>query len=221
MNNVKQIPDFALVFDFDGVVLDSATLKRQAFADVYSHMPAEQHRAIVAYLNRRGGQPREVKFRHIEAHILGRKADDARIRSLCEQFKESVEERLLQAPFIPGATHFLSRWQGKRAIYLLSATPQNELVSIVEQRQLAAYFDEVIGAPPDKATGLGNLLSRQRHAAKQTVMIGDSYNDYRAARSNGTLFVGVAAQPQRSPFPSDTQIINDLSQLEDALTKLV
>lgn len=216
-----QIPDFALVFDFDGVVLDSATLKRQAFADMYQHMPATQHRAIVAYLNRRGGQPREVKFRHIEAHILGRKAGDARIHELCEQFKASVEERLLQAPLIPGAIEFLTRWHAKRAIYLLSATPQNELTSIVEQRQLNSYFDEVIGAPPDKATGLGSLLSRQSHVAKQTVMIGDSYNDYRAARSNGTLFVGVAAQPQRSPFPSDTQVINDLHSLETALTKLV
>lgn len=220
MDKMRQFPDFALVFDFDGVVLDSATLKRQAFADLYRHRRDEEYRAIVAYLSRKGGQPREVKFRHIEAHILGQDADEARIKFLCQQFKQSVEQRLLQAPFIPGALSFLSSWHDKRSIYLLSATPQRELTSIVKQRQLAQFFIETVGAPPDKATGLGQLLVRQGHAAKHTVMIGDSYNDYRAAHSNGSRFIGVAAEPNQSPFPADTVVINDLSQLEEALLSL-
>jgi phosphoglycolate phosphatase-like HAD superfamily hydrolase len=86
--------------------------------------------------------------------------------------------------------------------------------------QLVQFFIETVGAPPDKATGLGQLLVRQGHAAKHTVMIGDSYNDYRAARSNGTRFIGVAAEPHQSPFPADTVVINDLSQLEEALLSL-
>ncbi|QTF94344.1 MAG: HAD family hydrolase [Halomonas sp. BM-2019] len=173
---------YALVFDFDGVVLDSATLKRQAFADLYRDEPEEQYRAVVAYLSRRGGQPREVKFRHIEAHILGREAGEDRIRELCDRFKASVEERLLEAPAIAGALEFLERWQGRLPLYLLSATPEHELRAIVARRDLARYFREVVGSPPDKVTGLRNLLARHQHAPRDTAMIGDSYNDYRAAR---------------------------------------
>ncbi len=220
MSDDDTIPSYALVFDFDGVVLDSATLKRQAFADVYCQAPDAQYRAIVAYLSRRGGQPREVKFRHIEEHILGKRASDARIQALCEQFKASVEEHLLTAPPIPGALEFLSDWHHHQWLYLLSATPEQELKAIVEQRQLAPYFKEVVGAPPDKATGLRNLLTRHQLAVKATVMIGDSYNDYRAARSNGTLFVGVTANPAQSPFPADVITIKDLRTLVQALNRL-
>ncbi|WP_416138907.1 HAD family hydrolase [Halomonas sp. HK25] len=211
---------YALVFDFDGVVLDSATLKRQAFADIYRDEPEEQHRSVVAYLSRRGGQPREVKFRHIEAQILGREAGEGRIRELCDRFKASVEKRLLKAPAIPGALEFLERWQGRLPLYLLSATPEHELRAIAERRELTPYFLEVVGSPPDKVTGLRNLLARHQHAARDTVMIGDSYNDYRAARSNGTRFIGITADPPNSPFPSDVVTSIDLRGLESALRQL-
>jgi phosphoglycolate phosphatase len=217
---IDPILQYALVFDFDGVVLDSATLKRQAFADLYAEAPESQYQAVCAYLGRKGGQPREVKFRHIEAHIFGRSVSEARIRELCTRFKTSVEQRLLQAPAIPGALEFLSRWAARRPLYLLSATPEAELRATVEKRALAGYFREVVGSPPDKVTGLRNLLARKGHAAQETVMIGDSYNDYRAARSNGTCFVGVTADPGASPFPGDTITISDLHGLEAALAQL-
>ncbi|MCE8035544.1 HAD family hydrolase [Billgrantia tianxiuensis] len=213
-------PHYALVFDFDGVVLDSATLKRQAFADLYTDAPESQYRAVCAYLGRKGGQPREVKFRHIEAHILGRPANEERIRELCARFKSSVEQRLLHAPAIPGALEFLSRWATERPLYLLSATPEAELRGIVAQRGLAHFFQEVVGSPPDKVTGLRNLMARWGYAANETVMIGDSYNDYRAARSNGTRFVGVTADPEVSPFPDETITVRDLHGLEAALAQL-
>jgi phosphoglycolate phosphatase len=213
-------PESVLVFDFDGVILDSASLKRQAFADLYRDEPEENRQAVLAYLNRRGGQPREVKFRHIEGNIFGRDTGETRIRELCQRFKASVEQRLLKAPAIPGALEFLARWHQHLPLYLLSATPEAELRAIAERRDLTRYFLEVIGAPPDKVTGLRNLLARRGHAPRDTVMIGDSYNDYRAARSNGTRFVGVTADPAASPFPGDTVTTVDLRGLEAALKRL-
>ncbi|WP_224749968.1 HAD family hydrolase [Halomonas sp. ML-15] len=213
-------PRAALVFDFDGVILDSASLKREAFAALYDDYPAHQREAIHAYLGRRGGQPREVKFRHIESHILGRDVGAADIDALCARFKSVVAERIRAAPAIPGALDFLSRWQGRLPLYLLSATPGHELREIVEQRDLARYFEAVIGAPPDKVTGMRNLLERYRHPAVHTVMIGDSYNDYRTARGNGTRFVGVCADPSASPFPDEVVTTPDLHGLEAAMARL-
>ncbi|MDI5890352.1 HAD family hydrolase [Halomonas rhizosphaerae] len=220
MNDISPTPGCALVFDFDGVILDSAILKRQAFADLYDEEPEENRRAVVAYLNRRGGQPREVKFRHIEGQILGRDASTQRIQELCRRFKDHVEQRLLEAPTIPGALEFLERWHGVRPLYLLSATPEQELRTITARRGLDRFFVEVVGAPPDKVSGLRNLLARRSHVPADTVMIGDSYNDYRAARSNGTAFIGVTADPTASPFPDDVVTTVDLTGLEMALSKL-
>lgn len=220
MKDVSTGPKSVLVFDFDGVILDSATLKRQAFADLYEEEPEGNRRAVVAYLNRRGGQPREVKFRHIEGQILGRDAGPQRIQELCRRFKNHVEQSLIEAPTIPGALEFLELWHEVRPLYLLSATPEQELRTITARRGLDRYFVEIIGAPPDKVNGLRNLLTRRGHFPADTVMIGDSYNDYRAARSNGTSFIGVTADPAASPFPGDVITTVDLFGLETALESL-
>lgn len=212
----------ALVFDCDGVILDSADLKRRAFADFYRDQPEPFRSAILAYLARGGGQPRDVKFHHIEAHILGRPISDTRIRRLSAQFAERVEARVAKAPTIPGAIEFLKRWRGKTPLFLLSATPQAELRRIVRQRGLEPLFDDVLGAPPDKVNGLLNLLIHHGHAAARTVMVGDSYNDYRAARSNATHFIGVLPETAtQSPFPSNTPCVPDLHTLDAALRSLI
>lgn len=210
----------ALVFDFDGVIMDSATIKRTAFAALYDDQPEPVRRAIAAYLGRRGGQPREVKFRHIEGQILKAPPSRARIDELCQRFKRTVAAQLEAAPMIPGAMEVLETWQGRLPVILLSATPQRELEEIMERRDLARFFDEIIGAPPDKVAALGNLLVRRHLTPGSTVMIGDSYNDYRAARSNGTAFIGVTADPTASPFSADTPSVIDLRELDQALTGL-
>ncbi len=211
----------ALVFDCDGVILDSASLKRGAFADFYRDEPESLRQAIHAYLARGGGQPRDVKFHHIEAHILGRPVSEARIRELSQAFAEHIEARVADAPMLPGALEFLQRWQGRRPLFLLSATPQAELRRVIAKRQLSELFDEVLGAPPDKANGLRNLIDHHGFAAMRTVMIGDSYNDYRAARSNGTHFVGILADDAgHSPFPANSVTLPDLGDLEAGLARL-
>ena len=210
----------ALVFDCDGVILDSASLKREAFAALYDDHPAAVRAAVAAYLGRRGGQPREVKFRHIEGQILGRTPSQARIDALCEQFRLRMQALMDSAPMIAGAMQALTQWRGRCPLVLLSATPQRELEDVVLRRGLAAQFDEVIGAPPDKVTALAGLLLRRCWQASTTVMVGDSYNDYRAARSNATAFIGVGQHSEPSPFPQDTPLITDLRGLDQALGRL-
>ncbi|GAA5174999.1 HAD family hydrolase [Modicisalibacter zincidurans] len=211
----------ALVFDCDGVILDSATLKRSAFAEFYRDEPEPLRQAIHAYLARGGGQPRDVKFHHIEAHILGRPVSETRIRELSQAFAEHIEARVADAPMLPGAHEFLQRWQGRLPLFLLSATPQMELRRVIERRGLSGLFDAVLGAPPDKANGLRNLIDQHGFDAACTVMIGDSYNDYRAARSNGTHFLGIlAGDASHSPFPTNSVILPDLTDLEDGLARL-
>ena len=91
----------------------------------------------------------------------------------------------------------------------------------MRQRGLTPLFDDMLGAPPDKVNGLLNLLTRHGHTAARTVMIGDSYNDYRAARSNGTRFIGVLPEAAtHSPFPGNTPCVPDLHALDAALRSL-
>ncbi|MCI0509725.1 HAD superfamily hydrolase (TIGR01549 family) [Chromohalobacter marismortui] len=221
MANVLESHFDALVFDCDGVILDSASLKRSAFAEFYRDQPPALYQAILAYLSRGGGQPRDVKFHHIEAHILGRSINHHDIRALSSAFSRYIEDKVTNAPPLPGAIEFLERWCGRIPLYLLSATPQQELRRVIDQRQLTAYFNDVLGAPPDKTNGLNSLIATRQHDASRTVMVGDSYNDYRAARSNNTHFIGIKNdESTSSPFPKEVLTQLDLQNLDDALASL-
>jgi len=53
-----------LIFDCDGVILDSNRLKSQAFADALLDEPPERIKAFVRYHKQHGGISRYEKFRY-------------------------------------------------------------------------------------------------------------------------------------------------------------
>ncbi len=60
----------AIVFDFDGVILESAQIKTETFADVVKDYPKEQADAFVAYHITHMGISRHVKFQYFIEEIL-------------------------------------------------------------------------------------------------------------------------------------------------------
>ncbi len=66
-----------LVFDCDGVVLDSNRVKTEAFRIAAGLWGAEPASALVAYHVANGGISRYVKFAHFLDQILPRYAPDA------------------------------------------------------------------------------------------------------------------------------------------------
>ena len=74
-------------------------------------------------------------------------------------------------------------------MYIVTATPQDEIDRIVSVLKLKHYFEKVVGYPTNKNTAIKNLLLEYRLEPKRALMIGDSLTDYEAARENGLTFV--------------------------------
>ena len=74
-------------------------------------------------------------------------------------------------------------------MYIVTATPQDEIDRIVSVLKVKHYFDKVVGSPINKNTALKNLLLEYELEPKRSLMIGDSLTDYEAARENGLTFV--------------------------------
>jgi beta-phosphoglucomutase-like phosphatase (HAD superfamily) len=60
----------AIIFDFDGVILESASIKTNAFAEVVRDYPREQAEEFVQYHMSHMGISRHVKFRYFIEEIL-------------------------------------------------------------------------------------------------------------------------------------------------------
>lgn len=192
----------AVFLDFDGVVLESADIKTDAFRWLFRKERAR--RAVLAYHRQNAGISRFVKFAHIHRAILKKPYGPAERRRLGTAFARYVRGRVLAAPFVPGARRFLARYGSRVKLFVVSGTPSAELKDIVRRRGLARSFVAVVGSPPDKATTLRRLLRRHKWRADETLYVGDALNDHRAATRCGVGFLGRLKAGARSPFPRGT-----------------
>lgn len=206
----------ALLFDFDGVILESVDIKTAAFAALYAEHGAEVVARVRAYHEAHGGVSRYEKFRHYETVLLGRPAlTPAREQALGERFAALVVEGVLNAPLVAGIRAVLEHYAGRVPMFVVSGTPGEELRRIVAARALDAYFLEVHGSPTDKITHIADILARHGYAAARTLMIGDALTDHDAARANGTAFLGRVPPREADPFPPGTPTVADFSACVD------
>jgi phosphoglycolate phosphatase-like HAD superfamily hydrolase len=139
----------------------------------------------------------------------------AGIEALAERFSALVKARVIAAPEIPGTREFLAAWHRILPLFIVSATPEEELLEIVSERGLVDFFEAVHGTPVTKADHLRRLIARHGLSAERTVMVGDAPTDHAAALAAGTRFVGVAGGA--APFGDDVPVIPDLNALPTAL----
>jgi HAD superfamily hydrolase (TIGR01549 family) len=203
----------ALVFDFDGVILQSVNIKTKAFEALFASEAPEARARIVEYHLANGGISRYEKFRYAYREVLHRplSADDE--KALGERFNALVEQAVSVCPWVPGAREFLESNHKKLPLYVASGTPQEELRRIVERRGLSGFFRAAYGTPDKKDSILRNIAGELSCKPQGLLMIGDAGNDYDAARAVGAAFIGVVEPGAANPFPSGVKVLPDLTGL--------
>jgi phosphoglycolate phosphatase-like HAD superfamily hydrolase len=203
-----------IIFDFDGVVLESADIKTRAFARLFADQP-EHVDAIVDLHLRLAGVSRYEKFRLIYEEILERPLRKREMRRLGEDFSEIALEEILDCPFVPGAREFLERHHEAKGLYVASGTPEEELRHIVSERGLDPFFRGVYGTPALKADIALRILDETGAEAHEAVFIGDAGTDLEGARGAGVGFIGRLPADGSNPFADeDVPVVADLAELE-------
>lgn len=204
-----------IIFDFDGVILESVEVKTRAFAELFSDCP-QQVDEIVSFHLANGGMNRFNKFEHIYRNILHRPLEPATRQRLGERFAELVFDQVCNAPFVAGAEEFLNRYCRRLPLFVVSATPQDELRAIITARNMEPFFAGVLGAPTSKADNIRTIMADSRFQPAELLFVGDALADYEGARATGVPFVGRLHRGQNDPFPqlSTDHKINDLHSLE-------
>jgi phosphoglycolate phosphatase len=190
----------ALIFDFDGGIVGSVAIKIQAFAEIYRGEDPEKIEAVLAYQKVHGGVSRCEKFAHFERALFGRVGDTVAVERLSRQFTEYVHNAVVRCPFIDGAEEFLKLAQGRVPMHLVSGTPQDELLDILDQRDLSRFFETVTGAPTRKLAAFEAILSKVAYTPQRLLAIGDSITEFEAAREVGISFLGIVAPSEENPF---------------------
>ncbi len=200
----------AIVFDFDGVILESANIKTEAFLELYADHP-DKLAAIRNYHVSQAGISRYIKFEHIQRNILGLPYTEEDKKRVSAEFERLTRERIFRCPQVPGAEALLLGLRGKVLRIVGSGTPQAELELIVATRNMGDWFEELWGTPRLKPGILRDVMARHNLSPRQVLMVGDGMSDYDAARETGTRFLGRETETDFGKLGVDT--VKDLAQM--------
>lgn len=203
----------ALLFDFDGTLVESMDVKAEAFRALYAPFGDAIADAAVDYYRTHAGVPRSLRFTACHERFLDRTPPDREVEQLGAQFGAMVEAQVIAADWVPGAREFLEQKAGQVPLFLVSATPQAELDRIVEARGMDAFFADILGSPPAKMALVHDLLSAHWFDRARVVMVGDGRADLEAAHAAGVRFVGRVRPGDADPFPPDVTRMADLKGL--------
>ena len=210
------MPLALVVFDCDGILLESVEAKTGAFRRIGAGFDAEAAERLAQYHLVHGGVSRSEKFAWFFSEVLGRRILPEENADLCRRFAEYCLEEVCASDFVPGILEVLNRWHGRVPLHVASGTPDQELAAVLARRGLAGYFKEIRGYPPGKAELLQSILNDSGVSPQEAVMVGDSVTDQRAAEKAGTLFYGRGAVFRSSGWPWHT----DLTRLNRYLETL-
>lgn len=177
----------SVIFDFDGVLIESAEIKTEAFEQLFFSFSDKVHE-IVEYHKKNMGISRYVKFRYFYENILGMELSRDEEMELGDKFSQIVLEKILKAPLVDGVLDFLDKYHKKFPLFIASGTPVDELQYIVGERGISRYFKEIHGTPRKKPEIVRYILSRYSLSALEVIFVGDAESDLKAARETGVHF---------------------------------
>jgi HAD superfamily hydrolase (TIGR01549 family) len=180
-----------LVFDCDGVILNSNKIKTQAFyevAKVYGHEPAQ---ILKEYHVQNGGISRYKKFEYLLTNILQKPIKKQELSELLSNFSKEVKKALLVCEVAADIKELRDKTRNTKWL-IVSGGDQTELREVFKQRNLDGYFDGgIFGSPDDKDTILKNEMDTLNITGR-CLFLGDSMYDYQAATTAQMDFVFIS-----------------------------
>jgi len=184
-----------VVFDCDGVILNSNQLKSKAFRMALDGEPQDLVDIFINYHKKFGGVSRFKKFDHYYTVINKAENPKECAKKAVARYGILVEHMLLECDTIPGVTAYLDHLQKDYDIYVVSGGAQDELRRVFQQRGLTKYFSGIFGSPDNKAEILASLKGLGK-LSKPCLYFGDAELDKQMADCFGFVFVFVYGQSE-------------------------
>jgi phosphoglycolate phosphatase-like HAD superfamily hydrolase len=182
----------SIVFDCDGVLLDSNRLKTEAFRRAALPYGADAANRLVEYHRRYGGISRYVKFEHFLSSMVAPGTAGPGLNELLASYASHVREGLLSCRAAEGLAELRLRTPSARWL-VVSGGDQAELREVFAARGLETMFDGGIYGSPDSKDAIIEREIRAGALRLPALFLGDSRHDLEVARRHGIEFVFVHA----------------------------
>jgi len=203
-----------IAFDFDGTLVESNAIKRNAFFETVRDHPAAA--TVMAHVLDENPEA----TRHQIFAALGRKmcphdarAADSLAGDLTQRYTALTYALVASCPEVPGAGAALDDL-ARRGYELAvnSSTPTEALVDILDRRGWSCRFRSIRGGPATKNENLQHIAAELGFACENILMVGDREIDRRAARRAGCAFVPLVRPDSDFTEPVQHKVV-DLAKL--------
>ncbi|WP_395340314.1 HAD family hydrolase [Ningiella sp. W23] len=187
---MHQLNDYdLLIFDCDGVILDSNGLKLSAMEDAVfaCGFSSDDAAKCKAFFINNFGRSRFYHVTHFVNHILDVKDIKKAIiyHEILEGFSSRCSKEYENSQFTANFEVFFNALSCKKAV--ASGSEQEELRRVLRSKNIAHKFEKVFGSPTSKNDNVFTILKEISH--RRAALIGDSVADLDAAVLNNIDFI--------------------------------
>ena len=153
-----------LIFDFDGVILDTNEIKTNAFVSLYSNFSLEIQKKVKKHHIQNGGMSRYDKFEYYHKKFLNKDITNKEINNLSILFSNLILDKIYKSKFISGAVEFIKNNNNIYKFFIVSATPELELINI---EVITIRRSETWNIVNNKAQEVKNIMVLKREKIKK------------------------------------------------------
>ena len=178
-----------ILWDFDGVILDSMKIKGDGFVELFGDYGDKQLNKLEKYHYENGGVSRFEKIRYFYSEILNESISENKIFELADVFANIIERKLYnEENLIKETVVFIDNNYKKYNFHIVSGAENVELNRLCVFFDIDKYFITIEGSPASKSMLIKNILTKFKYKNKETILVGDSLNDFNASSVNHVDF---------------------------------
>ena len=180
-----------ILWDFDGVIMDSMPIRNKGFEIVLEKFPKIEVDTLMKFHLENGGLSRYVKFRYFFEQIRKESVSEEKIKEFASEFSRIMKKLLIdESLLINDSLNFIRNNYLNYKMHIVSGSDQAELRFLCNKLGITQYFISIHGSPTPKKELVKKLLLKNQYVKDSSILIGDSINDFEAARENGIDFFG-------------------------------
>lgn len=186
LQNIK-----AIIWDFDGVLMNSNQIRDLGFREVLKEYAPEEVDQLMVFHQRNGGLSRYVKFRYFFEEIRQESINEEEVQYWANQFGLIMRQLLVRSELLIEETlDFVKKASKEIPMFIVSGSDQEELRYLCKNLGISEYFQRIHGSPTPKKEWVARIIAEENLDTAASILIGDSINDQEAAVVNGIHFMG-------------------------------
>jgi phosphoglycolate phosphatase-like HAD superfamily hydrolase len=202
----------SVVFDFDGVILNSNSMKTDAYKYAIQNYGDDHINEFLCYHKRNGGISRYEKFKYFLLEIATENIPNLTIETLLSRFSCYIDKKIDSCELVDGLDAIRFQYQSAKWL-IVSGSDQEELRAYAKRRKIDKYFDAgIYGSPDDKRNNIFKAIN-SGNIKFPAVLIGDSKLDHQVAKEFNLDFIFVSKWTDMSDW-KDYSIRNNLFVIE-------